>query len=147
MVSHAGRKNQRVKICLIAANCLNVFMHATKITQAAKCIIMPVTCLIERIQNSVVLCVWQLTKIFNSTYCLFHIVSNKAHFPYNVSEIFIISTPEDLHVVIMASLQQNRLLEKETSPQVFDQAHKHPDPTLCPLLNLTCWQPDFRLWY
>lgn len=50
-VCYTGFKDQRVKMCVIALNCLNVFMHVTKIIQAAKYMIM--TCLIERIQLSI----------------------------------------------------------------------------------------------
>ena len=53
-VNHSGLKNKHLKMCPIAVNCFNLFMHAAKTIQAASYKIMTVSCLIKRIQNSIV---------------------------------------------------------------------------------------------
>lgn len=93
MVSRTGLKNQLVKMRVIALDCLNLFMHATKIIQAAKYMIMTVTCLIERRQNSLVYLheIGQFTKIFHEKDSF--TFSQIRHIPLRSCKTFIICTP------------------------------------------------------
>lgn len=159
-----GLKNQRVKMCAIALNCLNLFMHATKIIQAAKYMIMAVACLIERTQKLTCLFAWnrvvhknlQLERLFLSQF-----FSNKAHFPYEVMKNIYHLYPQINHTLFLWPPKVAKcsfitvyhmikyttpiwLLEKETTTQFCDQV---PYWTLCPVLGLTWQPPDFRLWY
>lgn len=84
-VSHACPFKQHVKMCVISPNCLNVFMHATIIIQAAK--YNDNDGFMLNWKNIKLRCpfAWNRAahKILQLELLFVHIVSNKAHFPWD----------------------------------------------------------------